>query len=188
LNVFLKKHLPDWIIKARAKWQYTGKERPDFAITPKDGQMSVWDFSRPPTVKSIKELVRVLFKEDVLVKTNNALAVCETANPPTVYIPPTDVNINLLVQIKDRHSWCEWKGKANYWALKSNPNVIIAWTYEAPFDEYKMLKKYFSFYPQTLDCFIGEEKVQAQKSTVYAGWVIKNLVGPFKGAKGTEHW
>jgi len=39
---------PDPLALARAQWRWRGKYRPPFADVPKQGQLSVWDFPRPP--------------------------------------------------------------------------------------------------------------------------------------------
>ena len=106
-------NVPKWILKSREKWLYTGRSRPPFAKTPKPGQRSVWDFPRPPAlIPSIKE-VKVLANGVQLAFSSNALELLETASPPTYYIPPGDILIDLLVPIPNRSSLCEWKGKAN---------------------------------------------------------------------------
>ncbi|WP_246160913.1 DUF427 domain-containing protein [Maribacter flavus] len=182
-----KPTIPNWILEARNKWTYRGQKRPPFAIEPKAGQVSVWDFPRPPSVTLVDAVVRVFFEDTLLAKTDGCLAVKETANPPTYYIPPHDVDFDQLVEI-DTTSWCEWKGKAGYWALKQSPKSPIAWDYPNPFDEYEQLTKYLAFYPHRLRCFIGDEQITPQDSTIYAGWITKDLVGPFKGQPGSENW
>ena len=37
-------------------------------------------------------------------------------------------------------------------------------------------------------CYVNGEKVLAQEGDFYGGWITNNLVGPFKGAKGTAGW
>ncbi|MFD2587879.1 DUF427 domain-containing protein [Croceitalea marina] len=182
------KNIPSWLFEARNKWQFTGTKRPDFAEEPKKNQVSVWDFPRPPALVQVQEEVRVFAGETCIVKSKNALAVCETASPPTYYIPPEEVHLELLVPIPKKKSLCEWKGTAKYWALKTSPNKGIGWSYKNPFSPFEALKDYIAFYPQTLDCFIGDEKVRPQPGTFYAGWITDHLAGPFKGDPGTGHW
>jgi uncharacterized protein (DUF427 family) len=40
---------PDSLELARSQWRWRGKHRPPFADVPAQGQVSVWDFPRPPT-------------------------------------------------------------------------------------------------------------------------------------------
>ena len=49
---------PDSLALARAQWRWRGKDRPAFAQAPKQGQISVWDFPRPPElVRDKREIV-----------------------------------------------------------------------------------------------------------------------------------
>lgn len=180
-------HIPDWIEHARKKWEFTGKKRPEFADIPKDGQISVWDFPRPPLIKKVDRTIKVLNNKISVAETKNALMVCETSSPPTYYIPKKDVEIELLTEM-DAKSWCEWKGQSQNWALKSKPEQVVAWSYHFHFASYEQLKNHFAFYPHYLQCFVGDELVSAQKNDYYGGWVTKNLSGPIKGKIGSEHW
>ena len=53
---------PDQLAMARAQWRWRGTGRPPFADPPGPGQVSVWDFPRPP------ELVRD--PRDIVVRDN----------------------------------------------------------------------------------------------------------------------
>lgn len=182
------KNTPSWLLQARDKWKFTGQQRPDFAHVPSEGQVSVWDFPRPPALEKVQQEVRVFSEETCIAKTSGALAVCETASPPTYYVPREDVNLAVLTQIPRKKSLCEWKGAAQYWALKTNPEKAIGWSYPHPFTPFEALKDYIAFYPQQLRCFVGDEKVRPQPGQFYAGWITNNLTGPFKGEPGTGHW
>lgn len=37
-------------------------------------------------------------------------------------------------------------------------------------------------------CEVNGEKVTAQESDFYGGWITKNIVGPLKGKPGTGDW
>ena len=93
-----------------------------------------------------------------------------------------------MVQIPNKTSLCEWKGSANYWALKIAPEQVIGWSYKNPFPPFEALKDFIAFYPQHLRCFVSDEQVRPQPGQFYAGWITKNLTGPFKGESGTGHW
>lgn len=183
-----KNGLPDWLKKARMNWQYKGNGRPDFAQEPKTGQVSVWDFPRPPAVEKVHQEIKVYKGEECLAKTVEGYAVMETAHPPSYYIPPADVNVSALVRIPNKTSGCEWKGAADYWALKTAPKEAVAWSYPNPFPEFEVIKDHFAFYPQQFQCYIDTEKITPQPGKFYAGWITKNLTGPFKGEPGTGHW
>ena len=180
--------IEDRLQKARDGWSNRGNIRPPFAIEPMKGQRSVWDFPRPPVIEKVFKKVLVKHKDKTIVDCQNALAVLETASPPTYYIPLNNVEMNLLEIIPGKTSFCEWKGEATYWALKEIKNRPVAWSYANPFEKFKDLKNYLAFYPQHLECFVGESRVKAQQGGFYAGWITPDLTGPFKGDSGTGHW
>ena len=158
--------VPDWLANARGKWQFQGKSRPDFAEVPKDGQTSVWDFPRPPAIVPVRQLVSVFHDDSCIAETTNALAICETASPPTYYIPYHDIQRQLLIPIPKKKSLCEWKGSADYWALKSAPQQAIGWSYENPFHPFESLVHHIAFYPQQLNCFVGKSSRPLEKKTL----------------------
>ena len=169
-------------------WQYRGQKRPDFAVEPKPGQESVWDYTRPPLLVPDKRLVEVYFADDVIASSNATYRVLETAHPPSFYIPPQDVTWNLLKSASGS-SMCEWKGTAQYWALKSNLKAgVVGWSYPDPTSAFEQIGGYISFYPATVTCFVAGERVRPQPGKFYGGWITKEIVGPFKGQPGTEYW
>jgi len=177
-----------WLHKARESWNNTGNKRPPFAIEPKKGQRSVWDFPRPPVIESVSKPVSVEYQGKVIADSPDVLAILETASPPTYYIPRSDVDMSALVEMAGKTSMCEWKGNAKYWTLKTIGEQPVAWSYPNPFPEFEALKDYMAFYPQLLECYVDGKRVKAQASQFYAGWITPDLTGPFKGEMGTEHW
>ena len=184
----MKKKVPDWLLKARDKWQFNSQKRPSFAEEPKEGQVSVWDFPRPPALEKVHQEISIYVGKTCIAKTTNAYAVMETAHPPSYYLPPADVDHTQLIPLSKKTSLWEWKGSAKYWALKTAPSKAIAWSYESPFLEFEDIKNHFAFYPQYFDCFVGTEKARPQPGQFYAGWITDNLAGPFKGEPGTGFW
>jgi len=157
----------EWLSKARDKWQYTGRTRPPFAEEPKPGQRSVWDFPRPPALVPFSKKIEVRSNRIQLGCTTNALELKETASPPTYYLPPEDINFDLLVALSQRTSLCEWKGEAAYWALKTAPEKAIAWSYAKPFEGYTDLVDHVAFYPQYLECYVNGEKARPQSPEAF---------------------
>lgn len=170
-------------------WKYTGNERPTFAIEPGPDQESVWDYPRPPRLEKDDRLVAVCVDERVIAQSSRSIRILETASPPTFYIPPTDIELSLLEQC-DQRSYCEWKGDATYWVLKtgSNQSQPIAWSYETPNEAFKSIKSHLCFYPSRVEASIDGERVRAQSSEFYGGWITDEIVGPFKGDPGTLGW
>lgn len=180
---------PTWLESARAHWNWRGQSRPPFAIAPGPGEVSVWDFPRPPKLVPDSREVVIAWNGVEVARTRSAVMVLETAHPPSFYLPWRDVNRTLL-QPGRGSSFCEWKGPASYWSLvhggQSLPNV--AWSYPQPLPGAEALADCVAFYPAQLDCTVNGEKVIAQPGGFYGGWITPELVGPFKGERGTEGW
>ena len=176
------------IAAARSKWQFRGQSRPPFADPTGPGDLSVWDFPRPPRLESVRSELRVAHQENLLAQTTNGMRVLETAGAPTYYFPPQDVRADLLLEIQ-QPSMCEWKGIATSFALLDQPNgPAVAWCYRETFAEFETIRGWYAFYPSRLACHVGDEQVQPQPGGYYGGWVTRNLKGPIKGDPGTGHW
>jgi uncharacterized protein (DUF427 family) len=170
-------------------WQQRGQSRPEFASVPLPGQESVWDYPRPPVAVREHRLVQVRWAGRRVAESRGCYRVLETASPPTVYIPPADVDGRLLAPAEGE-SWCEWKGAARYWSLRDGTVRVerCGWSYPAPTPRFGQLAGYLSFYPGLLECLIDGERVQPQPGGFYGGWITAELAGPFKGEPGTGHW
>ena len=180
---------PAWARRGRAKWRFTGGERPNFATAPREGQESVWDYPRPPRLDPDARRVVVRAGPVVVADTRRAVRVLETASPPTFYLPPEDLATDLLREATGS-SRCEWKGEARYWdvVLPDERREACAWSYPDPFAEFASIRDYVSFYPARLECFVDDARVAPQPGRFYGGWVTPELVGPFKGEPGSEGW
>lgn len=170
-------------------WQHTGGRRPSFAIEPAAGQESVWDYPRPPKLVQDSRIVEVVCSKTTIARSSRCFRILETASPPTFYIPPVDVRVELLVEAPG-NSFCEWKGAATYWSLQIEGDQIpsVAWSYPNPAAPYAALRGCFSFYPSRVDCFVDGERVRPQAGKFYGGWITNDVVGPFKGEPGTAGW
>jgi uncharacterized protein (DUF427 family) len=169
-------------------WTYRGQKRPEFAVEPMPGQESVWDYPRPPRIEPDSREVLVMDRNREIARTLRAFRVLETASPPTFYIPPEDTDMGLLVPARGS-SFCEWKGKAIYWALASGePRVAVGWSYPEPTQPFRAIRDHLSFYPARVECHVAGERVRPQPGAFYGGWITSEIVGPFKGEPGTEGW
>jgi len=170
-------------------WKYTGHKRPPFAETPEPSQESVWDYPRPPKLLADHRRIVVQRSGLLIADSRESYRILETAGPPTFYIPPHDVHAELLKPFPGT-SICEWKGAAQYWtfATPTAPRQAIAWSYPTAHDPYGAIANYFSFYPGRVECFVDGERVRPQPGYFYGGWITKEIVGPWKGAPGTEGW
>jgi uncharacterized protein (DUF427 family) len=151
----------------------------------------VWDYPRPPAVVVCKHRVRAVLAGEVLADSTDALRVLETSHPPTIYIPCADIRRDLLAASEARSTWCEFKGAARYLdaIVDGRRFTAVGWTYPSPAPGYEALRDHVAFYPGRLDAaWLDDERVQAQQSDFYGGWITSELVGPFKGPPGTVGW
>jgi uncharacterized protein (DUF427 family) len=95
----------------------------------------VADYPRPPRIEHDTRRVRIVHRGRTIVDTTRAVRVCETASPPTFYVPVADISEPLARA--EGSSFCEWKGAATYWSLPDAPNV--AWGYDEPFEEFEVI-------------------------------------------------
>jgi len=180
---------PDLLERARAQWRWRGKDRPNFAHIPAQGQVSVWDFPRPPElVREPREIV-ISWGGTPVVRTCGAWAVRETAHPPTYYLPLADVN-RALLSAAGGGSFCEWKGPARYWDLIDGARRLeqVAWSYPQPLPGAEALAECIAFYAHHLGCTVGGAQVTPQPGAFYGGWITPDLAGPFKGDPGSNSW
>lgn len=174
------------IEQEQRKWDALEGERPQRDV-PGPGQESVWDYPRPPVLKRDNRAVEVRDGASVLARSQACLRLCETASPPTFYLPPGDVDMQRLVPVA-QSSVCEWKGAASYFALARAPDTPVAWAYPRPRAKYEKLRDYVAFYPGRVACFVDGVRVEPQPGRFYGGWVTPDVVGPFKGSPGTGRW
>ena len=170
-------------------WEYTGLKRPSFAEAPSPGQESVWDYPRQPKLVDDNRRVVVRFGGITIADSVKTYRVLETAGPPTFYIPPKDVRVELLLPFPGA-SVCEWKGTAKYWGVKGSAPAreAVGWSYPMAQTPYEPIAGCYSFYPGRVECFVDNERVRPQPGFFYGGWVTNEIVGPWKGEPGTEGW
>ncbi|KAI9870404.1 MAG: hypothetical protein M1830_004291, partial [Pleopsidium flavum] len=56
------------------------------------------------------------------------------------------------------------------------------WSYENPTKPFEKIKGYLSFYAGPWECFVDEERVEAQPGDFYGGWVTGEVTGKVKGS------
>lgn len=159
-------------------------------IEPKSGQESVWDYPRPPRIEKVNKLVKIIHSGISIAESRRAKRILETSHPPVYYIPAEDVKAELLSPA-DNHTFCEWKGHANYYHLNTAGNQVryACWSYPEPVSGFSELKDHLAFYAQKVDaCYVGNERVVPQPGKYYGGWITAEITGPFKGEPGSENW
>lgn len=180
---------PNWLQAARDAWAWRGRQRPPFAVVPGPGQVSVWDFPRPPRLAADTREVVLHWGGVQVARSRRALCVLETAHPPSFYLPWDDVARQLL-QAAPGGSFCEWKGPACYWSLVDGARHLpaVAWSYPQPLAGAEALADRVAFYLGGLQGTIDGVALRPQPGGFYGGWITPELVGPFKGEPGSESW
>jgi uncharacterized protein (DUF427 family) len=160
---------------------------PSHAMPPTE---SVWDYPRPPALRRDSRRIVVECAGEIVAATTGALKILETSHPPVFYVPPEDVRTDLL-RAAAHHSWCEWKGGAEYWDVVVGPDIrlLAAWSYPAPRPPYEQLVGHFAFYAGRVDrCTVAGHTVRPQEGDFYGGWITPEVRGPFKGGDRTGGW
>jgi uncharacterized protein (DUF427 family) len=154
------------------------------------GQESAWDYPRPPRLEATSAHLVVVLGGVTVADTRHAYRVLETSHPPNYYFPPDDVAPDGLVPSTGA-SFCEWKGRARYFAVRGGDRVEdrAAWAYPTPSGAFAPLRDHVAFYAGRMDaCFVDGERVIPQPGGFYGGWITSTVAGPFKGGPGSRGW
>ncbi len=175
--------------QTQAQWRWRGRDRPPFAVIPKPGQQSVWDYPRPPCLAADPREVIVRWGAIEVARTTGSIRVLETAHPPSFYLPWKDVARHLFRE-ESGSSLCEWKGRARYWSLVDGDRCLpnVAWSYPSPSVGAEAIADCVTLYPSHLECRVGGAPVTPQPGRFYGGWITPELTGPFKGDPGSDGW
>ena len=125
--------------------------------------------------------MRVIIDDTTIADSTRAVRVLETTHPPVWYIPPEDVRMDLLDN-STTSTFCEYKGTASYWTLRSGERTIedVAWSYEQPIPAFASLRAYIAFYPRRVDaCYVDDEQAIPEPGDSYGGWITSEIIGPF---------
>ena len=165
---------------------------PHRAVPPRPGpgQESVWDYPRPPATEPSSSHVVVAFGGRVIADTRRAIRVLETSHPPSYYLPRADVDVSAIEVVAHR-TYCEFKGRAAYGDLvvADRRSPLACWWYPEPTPGFASLHDHVTFYPSRVDrAEVDGEPVTSSDGDFYGGWITSRVVGPFKGARGTEFW
>jgi uncharacterized protein (DUF427 family) len=92
--------------------------------------------------------VEVRLGDRLLAATERAMKLDETGLPARYYLPPDDVQMDLL-RPTTFHTNCPFKGEASYWSLDIDGETYdgIVWSYEAPTAQAAEVRGMLSFYP-----------------------------------------
>lgn len=170
-----------------APGRFSTRPEPDVASP---GQESAWDYPRPPCLEPVRERLRVVLGGRTIADTTRGLRVLETSHAPNYYFPPADIAPDALERA-ERASFCEWKGRAHYYTVRSGDRVVrdAAWGYDNPHAAFAPITGYVAFYAGQMDaCYVDDELVVPQPGDFYGGWITSRVVGPFKGGPGSRAW
>ncbi|KAI0019880.1 DUF427-domain-containing protein [Xylariomycetidae sp. FL0641] len=153
-------------------------------------KLNVQAFPRPASLQRTARHLQIKWEGRLIADTKDAYWVLETHHPPTYYLPPSSVQVPLTKT--SRTSYCEWKGKATYYAISlpgdegSHEKTVAnrIWSYGSPTKGFEDIKGYLSFYAGPWDCYVDGEKVEPQPGDFYGGWVTSDIEGIVKGRMG----
>ncbi len=127
-------------------------------MTPSDVTMSTATIHNPGEprhfmrIKPVPRRIRVLFDDELLAETTNALRLLEVGKDfydPILYIPELDIGAPLKPIGRKTH--CPLKGDASYFDLVDADGTVrhkeIAWSYADAFDFAAELKGHVAFRP-----------------------------------------
>lgn len=163
------------------------RPRPD-RIGP--GQVSVWDFPRPPIAEPADARILIEHAGRIVADSRRTIRTLETSHPPSYYIPLADLAPGMLRRAPGS-SFCEWKGAAIYWDVVVEDQVLsrVGWSYPDPSRAFAMLRNHLAFYAEPFyRCSVDGEIVTPQPGAFYGGWITRRYVGPFKGVPGSIGW
>jgi len=143
----------------------------------------VAEYPRPPALVACSDHVIVEALGIRICETYDCQRVLETFHPPTYYMPPQAMRMDLLIE-NPRRSFCEWKGVAKYWDLVIAEEYLVGaiWSYPNPTTKFKSLTGWYALYPGRMShCSVNGEKVIPQPGKFYGGWITSQVLGPFKG-------
>jgi uncharacterized protein (DUF427 family) len=126
----------------------------------------------------------------VIAESRRTYRVLETSSPPAYYLPPQDIKSEYL-QASNHTTLCEWKGVSQYWSVRVGKRraTNAVWSYPNPWEGFEAIKDYLAFNASKMGaCYVNDQRVTPQPGNYYGGWITPEIVGPFKGSPGTEHW
>jgi len=159
-------------------------------VEPGPGQESVWDYPRPPRLEPSERRVRIVLGGETILDTHRSARVLETSHPPVHYVPAEEFVAGALSPTRGG-SLCEWKGRAAYFDVRGGGVVAeqAAWAYPEPTPAFAPIAGWVAVYPSRMDaCHLDDERVEAQEGDFYGGWITSEILGPFKGGRGTWGW
>ena len=103
--------------------------------------------------------VRVKLNGEIIADSTNAHLLFETRHLPVYYFPRSDVRFDLMAPT-DHHTFCPYKGTAEYWTIAVGDKVVenALWGYPDPFDEVAAINDFVAFYWDRMDAWYEEDE------------------------------
>jgi uncharacterized protein (DUF427 family) len=103
--------------------------------------------------------IRAEFAGRTIIDTTDGVLVHETALPPRLYVPETDIDASAFVP-SDHSTHCPFKGDATYRTLHVGDRVAenALWAYPDPLPDAKWLAGYASLYWEAADAWFDEDE------------------------------
>ena len=116
-------------------------------------------FDRIDCLPSSRHLV-VALNGQALADSRRPTLLFETPLPVRYYLPPEDVNMDLLER-SDMRTVCAYKGSASYWSMNAGKGSVpnLAWSYEDPLHDAVPVRGMISFFSERTDLTIDGEAV-----------------------------
>ena len=150
----------------------------------------MWDYPRPAVAEPTDRHILIRHRGATIADTMGAWRTLETSHPPTYYLPPDGIAMDLLVPNPQR-SLCEWKGQARYWDVTIAGQTLagVGWSYPDPTPAFAGVADHIAFYAAPFDhVTVDGEQVTPQPGQFYGGWITSREAGPFKGLPGSRFW
>ncbi|HEX6445647.1 MAG TPA: DUF427 domain-containing protein [Streptosporangiales bacterium] len=103
--------------------------------------------------------VRLELDGAVLAESSRPTLLFETMLPPRFYLPPDDVEAELVPS--DKRTYCAYKGEAAYWSVRSRgaTHDDLAWTYENPLHDGAGVRGLVAFFTERVDAVLDGERL-----------------------------
>ncbi len=109
--------------------------------------------------------VEIRFEGQLLAKSEHPYLLFETTLPTRFYLPPVDVNFDLL-EPSSLETRCPYKGTARFWSVAGagREGRNVAWSYPEPIPENPKIKNLIAFYNERLDMTVDGEMLQRPRT------------------------
>ena len=129
------------------------EEDEEISVHPKDPYHRV-------DVRAGSRHVKVTVGGETIAESDRPKILFETGLPPRYYLPPEDVNTDLLTP-SETVTHCPYKGAATYWSAEMNGKTIedVAWSYPEPLPEAAKTEGHYCFLGDGVETEVDGERV-----------------------------